>query len=121
MQVNQNLMIETIGVDRAADILSIYGLDLNDLAAKITAGCQWHETVEDVWWNMTAKQYALTDLYAVRWTETDEAGVADVEIVEITSDDPLEEAGELRDWLVEIAGDISGDGQTRDAEAYAEV
>lgn len=111
--IDGNKLIEAYR-DDPHNLLDLMGIDLCPCLANLQQTCEWHCGVEDRWWPIDAHQLNLTDLYAVRWTHTDEAGIDDVEIVEIT--DPATDADDLRDWCLSIAaGCGSCDGQSRPA------
>lgn len=116
MQADITKMIETIGIDRAEEILGILGItNLHDVNSRdyISDGCEWRCGVEGKWWPIEARQMTLSDEYAVRWTTTDEAGIEDVEIVERAETQEEDEA-ELAEWVREIAlGCGSCDGTVR--------
>lgn len=103
VQADGNELIELIGADKAHQILGILGVDLSAVSDQdtIDAQCEWQCSVEKVWWPIRARQLSLTDLYAVRWTYAEEAGVDNVEIVEIV--DAEEDQENLREWVREIA------------------
>ena len=113
IKVDGNKLIEAIGAEHAREILDVMCIDLlNAGDASFTDACEWHCGVEDRWWPITAKQLTLTDEYAVRWTDTDEAGIDDVEIIERVDDES--DAESLGEWLREIAANCgSCDGIVR--------
>lgn len=96
-------LIESIGVDDPRTLLGLLRIDLAEIPATRTldAECEWQCSVERVWWPIRGRQLNLTDLYAVRWTDTAEAGVDDVTIVERVDD--ADDAVTLAEWLREIA------------------
>lgn len=104
--VDGNKLIEAIGADNAHGILDLMGINLDecnhDVGCDLIATAEWQCSVEGRWWPIEARQKNLTDLYAVRWTDTDETGVADITIVERVDDE--QDQIELREWLHEIAG-----------------
>jgi hypothetical protein len=109
---NGNRMIDVIGVDHAREILEVMGIDLHDATPDLEDACEWHCGVENRWWPISGRQLNLTDLYAVRWTETAEAGVDDVTIIEIVDDE--QDAIDLGEWLRSIAANCgSTDGLVR--------
>jgi hypothetical protein len=80
-----NILIEVIGADNAHQILKVLGINLSEVSGQetIDSECEWQCSWEKAWWPIRARQLNLTDLYAVRWTHTEEAGIDDIEIVEI--------------------------------------
>ena len=113
--IDGNKLIRHIGVDDVGIILDLMGVNLatlRDLDVTHADACEWHCGVEGKWWPIEAYQLNLTDEYAVRWTTTDEAGIDDVEIIEVT--DAATDADELRAWLHDIAANCgSCDGRVR--------
>lgn len=103
--VDGNKLIEAIGADNAIEILDLMGINLDecnrDVGCDLIATAEWQCSVDWRWWPIEARQKNLTDLYAVRWTETEEAGVDDVIIVERVDDE--QDQIELLEWLHEIA------------------
>lgn len=114
IQVDGNKIIEAIGgTERVHEILDVMGIDLHDARESLIDGCEWHCGVEGKWWPITGKLLYLTDEYAVRWTDTDEAGVDDVEIIERLESEK-DDADSLGEWLREIACNVgSCDGSVR--------
>lgn len=114
ISVNGNKLIRAIGIDNAREILSILEISLSDVSDLDTLddSCEWQCRVEKKWWPIQARQLNLTDEYAVRWTDTDEAGIDDVEIIERVDDES--DAVSLGEWLREIAANCgSGNGSVR--------
>lgn len=107
-----NKLIEAIGFDDAVTILDILDIDLKNADESLSASCEWRCGVEKAWWPIEGKQLNLTDLYAVRWTCTHEAGISDIEMV-LRADDE-QDAEDLQEWLEEIAANCgSCDGNVR--------
>lgn len=107
-----NKLIEAIGLENAATILDILEIDLKDADESFSSSCEWRCGVEKKWWPMAGKQLNLTDLYAIRWTYTDEAGISDIEMV-LRADDE-QDAEDLQGWLEDIASHCgSCDGKVR--------
>jgi hypothetical protein len=112
-----NILIEVIGADNAHQILKVLGINLSEVSGQETIDpeCEWQCSWEKAWWPIRARQLNLTDLYSVRWTHTEEAGIDDIEIVEIVDADQDQES--LGEWLREIAGNVgSSNGNVRCAE-----
>ena len=114
VRVDLNVLIDVVGADNAHQILTILGVNLSEVSDQeaIDAQCEWQCQWEKVWWPIRAKQLSLTDLHAVRWTHTEEAGIDNIEIVEIV--DAEEDRENLAEWLREIAGNAgSSNGNVR--------
>lgn len=110
--VDGNKLIAALGVESVSEILDVMGIDLSDARESLIDACEWHCGVEEKWWPITAKQLNLTDEYAVRWTDTDEAGIDDKGIIERVDDE--QDAIDLAEWMKEIAVNCgSCDGKVR--------
>lgn len=96
-----NKLIEAIGLDNPQTLFEILQFDLKQAIESLSTSCQWRCSVEKVWWTIEAKQLNLTDLYAVRWTYSEEAGINDIEIV--LRADEEQDAEDLQEWLEDIA------------------
>lgn len=109
-----NKLIEAIGLDNPQTLFEILQFDLKQAKESLSTSCQWRCSVEKIWWTIEAKQLNLTDLYAVRWTYSEEAGINDIEIVLRIDDE--EDEKDLAAWLQDIAaGCGSCDGTVRTA------
>ena len=107
--VNGNKLLAFVGTDQPREILEIMEIDLRDVRETLCDACEWYCGIEDKWWPITAKFLTLTDEYAVRWTDTDEAGINDVQIVKRVDDE--EDAESLAEYVREIAAEL---GTVRD-------
>lgn len=113
MNVNIDKLIRAVGLDNAAEILNILGIDLKTTDYDYSIEAEWQCSVEGTWWYIEARQKELSECYSVRWTVTAEAGVDDVEIVENYAD-CNENKRELREWLENIAENVgSSNGKVR--------
>ncbi len=111
--IDGDRLIEAIGPDRAEEILDCLGIDLETARPTIERSAEWRCGVERVWWPIVARQLTISDTYAVRWTDTAEAVVADIEIVSPTGDEE-QDGDDLREWLHDIASNVgSCDGTVR--------
>lgn len=103
VNVDGNKLIAAIGPEDALSILDVMMIDLADIGhATLSDSVEWQCGVEGKWWPIAGHQLNLTDEYAVRWTDTDEAGIDYVTIVERVDDD--QDDADLSEWLREIAG-----------------
>jgi len=110
--VDGNKLIESIGNEDPNTILEIMEIDLAEAKETFGDDAEWQCGVEERWWRITAKQLNLTDLYAVRWTYADEAGIADIEIIERVDDE--EDIKDLTAYLQDIAANCgSCNGEVR--------
>lgn len=113
--IDVDVLIETLGIDRADQVLAVLGIDLASSDPDLSAAAEWHCGVEDAWWAIEGRQINLSDCYAIRWTATAEAGISDVEVLERLADQSAEGA-ELSAWLADIAANCgSCDGTVRSA------
>lgn len=112
MTCDANKLIEAIGLDNPQTLFEILQFDLKQAKESLSTLCEWRCSVENVWWTIEAKQLNLTDLYAVRWTYSEEAGINDIEIV--LRADEKQDAEDLQEWLEDIAANCgSCDGTVR--------
>jgi len=112
IEVDGNRMIDAIGADHAREILEVMGIDLHNTTPDIQDTCEWRCGAERRWWPISGRQLNLTDLYAVRWSDTAEAGIDDVTIIEVVDDE--QDAIALAEWLRSIAANCgSSDGAVR--------
>ena len=89
-------------IDDPRGLLRILGIDLHSIDPDISVTCEWRCGVEGTWWPISGHMIHLSDLTAVRWTWTAEAGVDDVEIVGRSGDDD-EDSVDLLEWCRDIA------------------
>lgn len=112
VSVDGNKLLAAIGTDNAKTIVDVMMVDLNSGHATLSDSVEWQCGVENKWWPIAGHQLNLTDEYAVRWTDTDEAGIDDVTIVERIDD--TQDQSDLSAWLREIAaGCGSSNGRVR--------
>ena len=111
--IDADRLIEAIGIERAEQVVNCLGISLETARPTIERSAEWRCGVEHIWWSIEAKQLQITDIYAVRWTETDEAGISGIEIVSPTGDEG-QDGDDLREWLHAIAANVgSCDGSVR--------
>jgi hypothetical protein len=113
VSVDGNKLIAAIGTHNAKTIVDVMMVDLRDSGhATLSDSVEWQCGVENKWWPISGYQLNLTDEYAVRWTDTEEAGIDDVTIVERVDND--QDQTDLSAWLREIAaGSGSSNGCVR--------
>ena len=106
-------VIKVLGKDEAEKLIA--SVDLPD--SDITASFQWKCGVEGRWWTATCRVAFLSDLYALRYFQSDEAGVMDKEIIErqIDIDSEIEE---LRFNILANGDGPSGIGEIRVGNIY---
>ena len=102
VSVDGNKLIEAIGTNNAGTIVDVMMIDLRDSGhATLSDEVEWQCSVENKWWPIAGYQLNLTDEYAVRWTDTQEAGIDDITIIERIDD--TQDQADLSAWLREIA------------------
>lgn len=112
MNINKDKLIEYF-ISDPDQLLGILELDLkavsySDLYCFCTV--EWQCQVENVWWPVTAKTLRLTNQCGLRWSETKEAGVDDLEVIYMA------DTSSLQEWARDIASQLgSNNGNIRDA------